>query len=141
MKHPAGKNLALTDYLSRHPTEEAPTEEVHDDEKVINILSELFELYHKYSQILNEDQKFRPTNHNANMTSKTNRQSTNEIASPKKPIPDDSSEDFTREQAEAINSITTNFNPLNETTNFDFTDLKWKSSSITSTTFAEQIRK
>ena len=47
MKHTAGKSLALMDYLSRHPTEESTTEEVKDEEYVINILSKLFKLNQK----------------------------------------------------------------------------------------------
>ena len=35
-------NLALTDYLCRHPTEGAMTEEVYDEKNLINILSQLF---------------------------------------------------------------------------------------------------
>ena len=31
-----GMKEALTDYLSRHPTEEATTEEYHDEDRVIN---------------------------------------------------------------------------------------------------------
>ena len=49
----AGKNLALTDYLSSYPTEEATTEEIHDEEYAINICSDLFILNHKNDQHLN----------------------------------------------------------------------------------------
>ena len=41
-KYTAGKSLVLTDYPSRHPTEEATTVETHVEEYVIKILSELF---------------------------------------------------------------------------------------------------
>ena len=49
------------DYLSRHPTEEATTEEIHDEENVINILSELFILNQKCRQLLNTDRKLQST--------------------------------------------------------------------------------
>ena len=39
MKHRAGKKLTLTDYLSRHPTEGAMNEKVHDEEYLINMVS------------------------------------------------------------------------------------------------------
>ena len=55
-----GKYLELTYYLSRHPTEESISEEIHGEEYVINILSKFFKLNHKYGQLLNTDQKFRP---------------------------------------------------------------------------------
>ena len=51
IKHTAGKSLVLTDYLSSHPTEEATTEETHDQEYVINILSELFKAKPNYGQL------------------------------------------------------------------------------------------
>ena len=47
------------DYLSRHPTEEATTQEYHDEENVINILSKLFKLNQKCRQLLNTDRKLR----------------------------------------------------------------------------------
>ena len=98
-RHAAGKNQTLADYLSRHPTEEATTEENHDEEYVINTVSELFKLNQKYGQILNTDQKFLSTGQWANMTLKTNQELTNQFASPKKFIPTVDSKNSTREQA------------------------------------------
>ena len=86
MKHTAGKNSASTDYHSRHLNEEATTEETLDEEYVINILSKLFELNHKYGKLLNTDRKFCPGDQSTKMKIKANRESTNEIAPPKNSI-------------------------------------------------------
>ena len=43
MKHIAGEEIKLTDYLSRHPTGEAETETNYDEEYVINALLPLFQ--------------------------------------------------------------------------------------------------
>ena len=80
IKHTEGKNLAKTVYLSRHPTEEAITEETHGEENVNNIISELFELKHKNGQLLNTIRKFLSIRQSTNMTLMTNREPTNEIA-------------------------------------------------------------
>ena len=116
----AGKNLALTDYLSRHPTEEATTEENHVEEYLINTLSELFKLNHIYGQLLNTDRKFQSTNQSADMTLKVNRESTNEIALPKKFISDTNSKVFTSKQAQTVFSKNTESNPINARNSFDF---------------------
>ena len=100
-KHTTGKNLALTDNLTRHPTEEATTEETHEEEYVITILSEHFKLNHKNGQLLNMDRKFLLTDHSTNMTLETNPEWTNENVSPNKCIPDANSKNLTREQAQA----------------------------------------
>ena len=97
------------------------TEEIHAEEHVINIRSELFNLNHKNGQLLDTDRKFLSTDQSAN---KTNRELTNEIASPKKFIPAADSKDFTRSQAQAINSINTKLIPIIKINNFDFTDSK-----------------
>ena len=68
MKHTAGKNLVLTDYSSRHPTEKTTTEETHDEEYGINILSELFKINHKNGKFLKTDRNFRPTDYSTHMT-------------------------------------------------------------------------
>ena len=99
------------------------TEEIHE-ENVFNILSEFFELKHKYGQLLNLDRKFRPIERSANMTLKSNRESTNEIASPKKINPDANSKDLTRKQAQGIISINTKLTPIVKINYFDFTDSK-----------------
>ena len=112
------------EYLNRHPTEETTTEEVHDEEFVMITLSEPFKLNRKYGQFLNSEQKFRSTDQSANMSLKTNQELVNEIASPMKSIPDTNSNDFTHEQAPAINTINTTFNPINKNNNFELTDSK-----------------
>ena len=81
IKHRAARNLALTDYLSRHPTDEATTEEVNVEECVIITLSELLKKKHKYGQLSNTDRKLRSDNQSANMILKTNRELTNEMLS------------------------------------------------------------
>ena len=58
------------------------------------------------------------------MTLKTNREKTNDIFPRMKFIPDASSLDFTSEQAQAINSININFNPIERINNIDFKDSK-----------------
>ena len=58
IKHTAGKKSVSTNYPSRHLTEEATTDQTHDEEYVINILPELFELNLKYGELLNTDRKF-----------------------------------------------------------------------------------
>ena len=40
-------NLAMTDYLFRHPTEQAETEKIHDEECVVNIFHN-FKTKHEY---------------------------------------------------------------------------------------------
>ena len=42
INHIAGKHLALTDYLSRHPITEADADDIYDEEYVINNISQLF---------------------------------------------------------------------------------------------------
>ena len=44
IQHIAGSNLKFTDFLSRNPVENATTEDVYDEQYVINILSEQAEL-------------------------------------------------------------------------------------------------
>ena len=124
IKLTAGKSLVLTEYLSRNPIEEAVTQEIHEEKYAINILSEAFKLNHKHGQLKNTAQKCLSTDQSANLTLKTKRELSNEIASPKKLFPDVSSKDFTREQAQAINSISLNFNLSNKVYDFDFADSK-----------------
>ena len=118
------KEVSIDGLFEQTPTEEAVTEEIHNEEYVINILAELFQLNHKYGQLLNADRKFRSTGQSANLTLKANRELSNEIAPPKKFNSDANSKDFTREQAQTINSINTQFNPITKSNNFDFTDSK-----------------
>ena len=49
--HFAGSNLKFTDFLSRNPVKDATTEDVYDEQYVINILSEQVELNMKYGSI------------------------------------------------------------------------------------------
>ena len=124
IRYTAGENLAKTDHLSRHPTEEATTEENDDEVYAINVLSKLFKLNHKNGQLLNTDRKFRPTDQSTKMTLKANRESTNEIASPEKFDLDVFPKDFTREQSQANNSIKTEFNLIDKSNKFCFADSK-----------------
>ena len=141
IKHTAGKNSALTDYLSTHPTEEATTEGNHDEEYVFNILSKLCKLNRKYGLLLHIDRKFRPTDQSSNMALKAKRESTNEIALPEKFDSDVNPKDFTRKQAEAINSINTEFNLIDKSNIFNLQIRNWRSNSIMTTTIGEQTRK
>ena len=93
------------DYLSKHPVEEVMTEKINEEENVIRNLSELFKLNHTYGQLLNADAKVVSTDQSVNITLKTNRELTNEIASSKKFFPGVALKYCTREKAEAINSI------------------------------------
>ena len=60
IQHIAGSNLKFTDFLSRNPVENLTTEDVYDEQYVINILSEQAELNRKYGQIF-ADQSQRTT--------------------------------------------------------------------------------
>ena len=71
IKHTAQRNLLLTGYLSRHPTQETTIEETHDEEYVSNIFSKL---NHKYGQPLNTGRKIRATDPPTNMTLTKNRE-------------------------------------------------------------------
>ena len=51
IQHIAGSNLKFTDFLSRNPVENAATEDVYDEQYVINILSEQAELNLKYGSL------------------------------------------------------------------------------------------
>ena len=64
--------------------EEPSTEENDDVNNVINILSELLKLNRKYGQLLDTGRKILSTDQSPNMALTTNRESTNEIGSPKK---------------------------------------------------------
>ena len=52
MQHIAGSNLKFTDFLSRNPVEIATTEDVYDEQNVINILSEQAESNAKHGPLL-----------------------------------------------------------------------------------------
>ena len=85
------------------------------------------------------DQKIGLAEQSANIILKTTRDLTIKIRSPKKCLPEEYSKDFTREQAQAVDSIKTNFIPLNKSKNLDFTDLKVEKQC--NFTIGEQTRK
>ena len=114
----------MTVYLGRHPTEEALTKEINEEECVINNVSGTFKLNHKYGQLLNEDPNCLSTKQPANMTLTTKRELTNEFAPLKKIIPDANSNNFTCVQGHATNPINTNYNPKIKINNFTFADSK-----------------
>ena len=124
IKHTAEKNLASTDYLSRHPTEEAMTEKIHEEENVMNLLLQLFKITQKNGPLPNTDEKILSTDQSANLTLKTNRKSSQEIALLIKIIPDVDSKNFARKQAPETISNNTKYNLAIEINNFDFTDMK-----------------
>ena len=68
IQHIAGSNLKFTDFLSRNPVEveNATTEDVYDEQYVINILSEQAELNLKYGSL------FVDQSHNASKRNKMN---------------------------------------------------------------------
>ena len=66
IQHIAGSNLKFTDFLSRNPVENAATEDVYDEQYVINILSEQAELNLKYGSL------FVDQLHNASKRNKMN---------------------------------------------------------------------
>ena len=88
----------------------------------MSILSELFKVSHNYGQLPNTDRKFLSTDQSKNMTSKTNREVTNENALPKKFTPDANLNNFKRDQAQAIDHMNTNFDPTYKFNHFDSTD-------------------
>ena len=74
---------------------------------------------------MNTDRKFRSADQPEDMTLKTNRETTKENVSPKKSISGANPKHFTRDQAQTINSISTESNLNKKSNNFDVTtDLK-----------------
>ena len=74
----AGSNLKFTDFLSRNPVEGAATENVYDEQYVINILTEQAELNLKYGRIFTNQSQRTPNNkitreRKSNNQSETNR--------------------------------------------------------------------
>ena len=51
IQHISGSNLKFTNFLSENPVEDATTEDVYDEQYVINILSEQAELNMKYGSL------------------------------------------------------------------------------------------
>ena len=51
IQHVAGSNLKFTDFLSRNPVGKATSEDVYDEQYVINILSEQAEINAKYGPL------------------------------------------------------------------------------------------
>ena len=54
----AGKHLKLTDYLGRHPTENASIDKNYEKQYVIKNLMEFFKLNYKHGQRMNMNQNF-----------------------------------------------------------------------------------
>ena len=73
IQHIAGGNLKFTDFLSRNPVEGAATENVYDEQYVINILTEQAELNLKYGRIFT-NQSQRTTNNEITRERKPNNQ-------------------------------------------------------------------
>ena len=68
IQHIAGSNLKFTDFLSRNPVENATTEDVYDEQYVINILSEQAELNLKYGSLFVDQSRNAPKRHKMNET-------------------------------------------------------------------------
>ena len=62
IQHIAGSNLKFTDFLSRNPVEGVATENVYDEQNVINILTEQAELNLKYGRIITNQSQRTPNN-------------------------------------------------------------------------------
>ena len=78
VQHIAGSNLKFTDFLSRNPVEGATTENMYDEQYVINILTEQAELNSKYGRIFTNKSQQTPNNktmreHKLNNQSEANR--------------------------------------------------------------------
>ena len=78
IQHIAGSNLKFTDFLSRNPVENATTEDVYDEQYVINILSEQDELNRKYGQVFADQsqsatERTKTTEINSNIQSQRNK--------------------------------------------------------------------
>ena len=77
-QHIAGSNLKFTDFLSRNPVEKAASEDVYDEQYVINILSEQAKLNVKYGPLFvdqsqNVPKRIKTTEGNLNKQSHWNR--------------------------------------------------------------------
>ena len=57
INHIAGKHLALTDYLSRHPIQDAETDDNYDEEYVINNVIPLYHFTAKHGCLSNAHKK------------------------------------------------------------------------------------
>ena len=68
IQHIAGSNLKFTDFLSRNPVENATTEDVYDEQYVINILSEQAELNLKYGSLFVDQSRNAPKRNKMNET-------------------------------------------------------------------------
>ena len=78
VQHIAGSNLKFTDFLSRNPVEGATTENMYDEQYVINIFTEQAELNLKYGRIFTNQSQQTPNNktmreHKVNNQSEANR--------------------------------------------------------------------
>ena len=78
IQHIAGSNSKFTDFLSRNPVENATTEDVYDEQYVINILSEQAELNRKNGQVFADQsqsatERTKMTEINSNDQSQRNR--------------------------------------------------------------------
>ena len=62
VQHIAGSNLKFTDFLSRNPVEGATTENMYDEQYVINIFTEQAELNLKYGRIVTNQSQQTPNN-------------------------------------------------------------------------------
>ena len=62
IQHIAGSNLKFADFLSRNPVEGAATENVYDEQNVINILTEQAELNLKHGRIFTNQSQRTPNN-------------------------------------------------------------------------------
>ena len=94
IQHIAGSNLKFTDFLSRNPVEGAATENVYDEQYVINILTEQAELNLKYGRIFTNQSQRTPNNEITHERKPNNQSETNRTFEKKRHV------NKTNEQAE-----------------------------------------
>ena len=117
-------NVKLTDYLKRHPTKDASTEEIYEAEYVVGTTLEMLKLNHKYGQPLSVNRKPLSNDQSMIMVSMTNQKLSKGTESPKKFISDVKPKNFARERTQTNKSISSTSNPIDNTNKIDLTEMK-----------------
>ena len=94
IQHIAGSSFKVTDFLCRNPVEGAATENVYDEQYVINILTEQAELNLKYGRIFTNQSQRTPNNEITRERKPNNQSETNRTFEKKRHV------NKTNEQAE-----------------------------------------
>ena len=98
-------------------------------------------MIHKYGHLLNTDRQILTIDQSLGTASTMNRESTNEMTSPKKLFPDIKMEDFTRKRTQAIRSFEKNQNHIDKNNNFVFTDSKMEDKLAMNTIIREPTKR